>query len=167
MAALCWVFSSVQRKDRPSYGTALTGFPTEGAGRLPGKPERNAVPRKGDNMALARAGKGFQPSAYIFIVHTAAPSKGAAAFFYSTNFYKFPNQIREGSRHGAGKHSYSHACGILVYTYAEIQLRQRDKDIRDKDGRGVGGMDPAAFACVPGAGCRERDLHHYLRHVQR
>ncbi len=48
-----------------------------------------------------------------------------------------------------------------------IQLRQRDKDIRDKDGRSVGGMDPAAFACVPGAGCRERDLHHHLRHLQR
>ena len=67
-----------------------------GAGRLPGKPEQNAVPRKGDNMALARAGKGFQPPAYIFIVHTAAPIKGAAAFFSSTYFCQFPDQITKG-----------------------------------------------------------------------
>ena len=96
MTALCWVFSIVQRKDRPSCGTALPGFPEEGAGRLPGKPERNAVPRKGDSVAVARAGDGFQPPAYIFIVHTAAPIKGAAAFFSSTHFCQFPNQITKG-----------------------------------------------------------------------
>lgn len=45
-AAPCWVFSIVQRKDRPLRGTALQGFPTGGAGRLPGKPERNAVPKE-------------------------------------------------------------------------------------------------------------------------
>lgn len=66
----------------------------EGTGGLSGRPEQNAVPRKGDNMALARAGKGFQPPAYyIFIVHTAAFSKWAAAFFPSTHFCQFPNQI--------------------------------------------------------------------------
>lgn len=64
---------------------------------LPGRPEQNAVPRKGDNMALARAGKGFQPPAYyIFIVHTAASFKGAAVFFSSTHFCQFPNQITKG-----------------------------------------------------------------------
>ena len=61
---------------------------------LPGRPEQNAVPRKGDNMALARAGKGFQPPAYyIFIVHTAASFKGAAGFFYSTHFCFIPRHI--------------------------------------------------------------------------
>ena len=95
-AALCWVFSIVQRKDRPSRGTALQGFPTGGAGRLPGKPERNAVPTKGDIMAIARAGNRFPASAHeyhILSVHTAVPSKGTAGFFYSTHFYFIPRHI--------------------------------------------------------------------------
>lgn len=94
--ALCWVFSIVQRKDRPSHGTAWQGFLTGGAGRLPGKPEQNAVSTKGDNMAMARAGNGFPPPAtrhHIFSVHTAVPSKGAAGFFYSTYFYFIPRHI--------------------------------------------------------------------------
>lgn len=75
----------------------MQSFPAEGASGLPGKPERNVIPRKGENMAAARAGNGFQPSAYyIFIVHTAALSKGAAVFFYSTHFRQFPNQITKG-----------------------------------------------------------------------
>jgi len=93
-AAPCWVFSIVQRKDRPLRGTALQGFPTGGAGRLPGKPERNAVPRKGDTMGMARAGNWLPiPTArhHIFSVHTAA-SRGTAEFFYSTHFYLFPNK---------------------------------------------------------------------------
>ena len=91
---LCWVFSIVQRKDRPSYGTVLPVLLAEGTGRLPGKPERNVIPRKGENMAMARIGNGFQPPAYyIFSVHTAAPFKGAAAFSYPTYFCQFPNQI--------------------------------------------------------------------------
>lgn len=91
-AALCWVFSIVQRKDRPSRRTV----PREAPAGLPGKPERNAVPRKGDNMAMARAGNGFPPPAtrhHIFSVHTAVPSKGAAGFFYSTHFYFIPRHI--------------------------------------------------------------------------
>ena len=70
--ALCWVFSTVQRKDRTSWGTAILDFPTEGTGRLPGKPEQNAAPTKGDTMGMARAGNGFPPSAtghHIFLVH--------------------------------------------------------------------------------------------------
>ena len=91
-AALCWVFSIVQRKDRTSGGTA----PPDDAGRLPGKPEQNAVPTKGDIMAIARAGNGFPPPAdkhHILYVHTAVPSKGAAGFFYSTYFYFIPRHI--------------------------------------------------------------------------
>lgn len=86
----------VQRKDMPSDGTVCRTFPTGGTGRLPGKPEQNAVPTKGDTMGMARAGNGFSPPAtghYIFSVHTAVPSKGAAGFFYSTHFYLFPKQI--------------------------------------------------------------------------
>jgi len=67
-----------------------------GTGRLPGKPEQNAVPTKGDTMGMARAGNGFPPPAaghHIFSVHTAVPSKGAADFFCSTHFYHFPIQI--------------------------------------------------------------------------
>ena len=36
-AALCWVFSIVQRKDRPSCGTVLTDFPMGGAGKAVGE----------------------------------------------------------------------------------------------------------------------------------
>ena len=91
-AALCWVFSIVQRKDRTSGGTA----PPDDTGRLPGKPERNAVPTKGDIMAIARAGNRFPASAHeyhILSVHTAVPSKGTAGFFYSTHFYFIPRHI--------------------------------------------------------------------------
>ena len=86
----------VQRKDMPSDGTVCKTFPTGGAGRLPGKPEQNAVPTKGDTMGMARAGNGFPPPAtghHIFSVHTAVLFKGAAGFFYSTHFYHFPIQI--------------------------------------------------------------------------
>ena len=70
--------------------------PPDDAGRLPGKPEQNAVPTKGDIMAIARAGNGFPPPAdkhHILSVHTAVPSKGAAGFFYSTHFYLIPGHI--------------------------------------------------------------------------
>ena len=83
----------VQRKDMPSDGTVCKTFPTGGAGRLPGKPEQNAVPTKGDTMGMARAGNGSPPPAtghHIFSVHTAVLFKGAAGFFYSTHFYHFP-----------------------------------------------------------------------------
>lgn len=59
--------------------------------QTPGKPERNAVPRKGDVMGMARAGNrktALSFKHYIFFVHTAAPFKGAADFFYST-YYRF------------------------------------------------------------------------------
>ena len=67
------MFSIVQRKDRLSGGTA----PQDGTGRLPGKPEQNAVPMKGDTMAITRAGNGFPTPVdkhHIFSVHTAVPS---------------------------------------------------------------------------------------------
>ena len=86
------MFSIVQRKDRLSGGTA----PQDGTGRLPGKPEQNAVPTKGDIMAIARAGNGLPASAdkhHILSVHTAASFKGAAGFFYSTHFYFIPGHI--------------------------------------------------------------------------
>ncbi len=74
-------------------------LPPDDAGRLPGKPEQNAVPTKGDIMAIPRAGNGFPASAdehHIFSVHTAVPSKGAAGFFYSTHFYLIPGHITKG-----------------------------------------------------------------------
>ena len=86
----------VQRKDMPSDGTVCKTFPTGGAGRLPGKPEQNAVPTKGDTMGMEQAGNGFPPPTtghHIFSVHTAVPSKGAAGFFYSTHFYFIPRHI--------------------------------------------------------------------------
>ena len=49
-AALCWVFSIVQRKGMPPDGTVCRVFPMGGAGSLPGEPERNAVSRKGDTV---------------------------------------------------------------------------------------------------------------------
>ena len=88
----------VQRKDMPSDGTVCKTFPTGGAGRLPGKPEQNAVPTKGDTMGMARAGNGFPPPAtghHIFSVHTAVLFKGAAGFFYSTHFYFIPRHITQ------------------------------------------------------------------------
>lgn len=81
-AAFCRVFSVCSGK-----GQAV---------RLQGKPERNAVPRKGDNMAMKRAGTRFTPAAsrhHIFSVHTAAFFKGAAAPFYPTYFCLFQQQI--------------------------------------------------------------------------
>ena len=73
-------------------------IPRDGSGgrhrQAPGKPERNAVPRKGDTMGMARAGNWLPiPTArhHIFSVHTAA-SRGTAEFFYSTHFYLFPNK---------------------------------------------------------------------------
>ena len=70
-------------------------YPQDGTGRLSGKPERNAVPTKGDTMGMARAGNRFPIPATrqsIFSVHTAVHSKGTAEFFYSTHFYLFPNK---------------------------------------------------------------------------
>lgn len=67
-----------------------------GTGRLPGKPEQNVVPMKGDTMGMARAGDRFPIPAIrqsAFFVHTAVPSKGAAGFFYSTHFYLFLKHI--------------------------------------------------------------------------
>lgn len=96
MVALCWVFSVVQRKDMPFDGTVYRDFPMGGTGRLPGKPEQNVVPTKGDTMDMVRAGNGFPPPAtrhHIFSVHTAVPSKGAAGFFYSTHFYFISRHI--------------------------------------------------------------------------
>ncbi|MDE7310437.1 MAG: hypothetical protein K2N87_02270, partial [Eubacterium sp.] len=46
-----------------------------------------------------QAGNGFPPPTtghHIFSVHTAAPSKGAAGFFYSAHFYLIPGHIKEG-----------------------------------------------------------------------
>ena len=95
-AALCRVFSIVQRKDRTSGGTA----PPDDAGRLPGKPERNAVPTKGDIMAIARAGNGLPASAnkhHILSVHTAVPSKGAAGFFIRHISILFPDILQKNT----------------------------------------------------------------------
>ena len=74
----------------------IQGFQAEGTGRLPGRPEQNAVPTKGDNMCMSRAGTGLPVLAvqhHILSVHTAASSKGAAALFCSTHFYQILNQI--------------------------------------------------------------------------
>ena len=95
-AVFCQVYFIVQRMDRPSGGTARQAAPPDGAGRLPGKPEQNAVPAKGDRMGKARARNSFlahEDKYHIIFVHTAASFKGAAAFFSSTYFYQFPNQI--------------------------------------------------------------------------
>jgi len=74
-----------------------------GTGRLPGKPEQNAVPRKGDSMGIAQAGNWLPTPAVrrlILFVHTAVHIKEAAAFFYSTYFYFFPNYTtKEYSAH--------------------------------------------------------------------
>lgn len=45
-AALCWVFSIVQRKDRPSRGTALLGCSTGGAGRAAGEAGTKCCPQE-------------------------------------------------------------------------------------------------------------------------
>ena len=44
MAALCWVFSIVQRKDRPFCGTVLTDFPMGGAGKAVGEAGTKCCP---------------------------------------------------------------------------------------------------------------------------
>ncbi len=78
----------------PSDGTVYRVFPMGGTGSLTGEPERNAVPRKGDTMGMARAGNWLPiPTVrhHIISVHTAA-SRGTAEFFYSTHFYLFPNK---------------------------------------------------------------------------
>ena len=84
-------------KERAGHasGSSCRGSSTGRHRQAPGKPERNAVPRKGDSMGKARAGNWhLKPPAeyHIFSVHTAVPSKGAAGFFYSTHFYLFPKQ---------------------------------------------------------------------------
>ncbi len=84
-----------ERTGHPA-GRPRRASPPDDAGRLPGKPEQNAVSTKGDIMAIARAGNGFPPLAdkhHILSVHTAVPSKGAAGFFYSTRFYLIPGHI--------------------------------------------------------------------------
>jgi len=104
-AALCWVFSIVRRNDRPSRGApaGLSGGRHRQAAR---EARRNAVPRKGDTMGMAQAGDGFPTPAtrqHIFSVHTVVHLKGAAAFFYSTYFYFFPNYAtKEYSDKGKG-----------------------------------------------------------------
>ncbi len=88
------MLSIVQRKDRPSRGGPCWAF-ERGYRQAAGEPERNAVPRTGDTMGMARAGDGFPTPAtrqQILSVHTAVHSKGAAAFFYSTYFYLFPKR---------------------------------------------------------------------------
>lgn len=60
--------------------------------QAPGRPERNAVPRKGDAMGMARAGNWLPilvTRHHIFSVHT-TDSRGTAVFFYSTYFCLFP-----------------------------------------------------------------------------
>ena len=88
------MFSVVQGKDRPCQWKFLRGSSNGWHRQAPGKPERNAVPRKGDSMGKARAGDWLsEPSAeYHIFVHTVALSKGAAGFFYSTHFYLFPKR---------------------------------------------------------------------------
>ena len=84
-----------ERTGHPA-GRSRRAIPPDDAGRLPGKPEQNAVPMKGDTMAITRAGNGFPTPVdkhHIFSVHTAVPSKGAAGFFYSTHFYLIPGHI--------------------------------------------------------------------------
>ena len=83
-AALCWVFFIVQRKDKPSRGKPRRTYSPDGVGRLPGKPERNAVPRKGDNMAMARAGNGFlilRPDNLYFLYIPQFLPRGLRYFF--------------------------------------------------------------------------------------
>ena len=95
LAALCRVFSVVQGKDRPCRWKVPGGISSGWRRRAPGKPERNAVPRKGDTMGMARAGdRPLEPLAeyHIFSLHTATPYKGAADFFCSTCFCLFPNK---------------------------------------------------------------------------
>ena len=93
-AALCRVFSMCSEKGQAIPAEPRKGFPVGGTGRLPGKPEQNAVPRKGDSMGIAQAGNWLPTPAVrrlILFVHTAVHRKGVAAFFYSTYFYFFPN----------------------------------------------------------------------------
>ena len=78
----------------------VIAYSRDGAGRLPGKPERNAVPTKGDTMGMARAGSKFPAFVIkhnIFSVHIAVPSKGIAAFFYSTYLYFFPSKPQKNA----------------------------------------------------------------------
>ncbi len=80
-------------------GQAITCL-RDSAGRLPGKPEQNAVPMKGDTMAIAWAGNGFPPPAdkhHILSVHTAVPSKGAAGFFIRHISIYSPNRIQKNT----------------------------------------------------------------------
>lgn len=90
-------FSIVQRKDMPSDGTVCRGFQMGGAGSLPGEPERNAVPRTGDTMGMARAGNWLPiPTArhHIISVHTAA-SGGLRNFLIRHISISFPIRIQK------------------------------------------------------------------------
>ncbi len=48
----CWVFSFVQRKDRPSYETARTGLSNGRHRQAAGETGTKCCPQKGDNMDL-------------------------------------------------------------------------------------------------------------------
>ena len=77
-------------------------YPQDGTGRLSGKPERNAVPTKGDTMGMARAGNRFPIPATrqsIFSVHTAVHYKGTAATVYSDGrvVFTFRNGVEVGT----------------------------------------------------------------------
>lgn len=110
-------------KERTGYPERqpVQGFQAGGTGRLPGKPEQNAVPRKGDNMALVRAGKGFQLSAYyIFIVHTAAPFKGATDFFIRHISALFPDKLQKNTVFLLQAHLPFCGCAFFSFSAAYI-----------------------------------------------
>ena len=64
-------------------------YSRDGTGRLPGKQERNAVPRKGDTMGMARAGSWLPiPNArhHIFSFYTYRNLKGDCGIFLFDTF---------------------------------------------------------------------------------
>lgn len=78
----------VQRKDMPSDGIVCKTFPTGGAGRLPGKPEQNAVPTKGDTMGRERIPATSNRTSYFFSTYR-SPFQGGCGLFLFDTFLSF------------------------------------------------------------------------------
>ena len=92
MAALCWVFSIVHRKNRPSHVCRMAPAGCRGS--------RNEMlsPTKGDTMGMARAGNrlpAFVIKHNIFSVYTAVPSKGESVMLIRSLSVDFDKKAGE------------------------------------------------------------------------
>ena len=113
VAAFCRVFFYCSEK-----GQAIA-YPSDGAGRLPGKPERNAVPRKGDTMGMARAGEAactHGQTSYFFCTYRSL--KGDCGIFLFDTFLSV-SQSDYKKTHGFYFRRTRHSAGALFLCFGK------------------------------------------------